>query len=325
MVILCDGCRSYIGGVVVNELLKQGHTIINYTRSKATPSKNPRYITVHGELDDMSRLITVMQENKVEAVLHLAAQSSPYVGFSVPLETAKVNFMDTMVILEAARLTGAERVVMFSSDCGAGSVGIDIPVTQDVHTKPRTVYGVTKTACEMLAGVYNYCYNMSCITLRIPHIIGEVRTPFEVFTEAMYAAVTGTKYVRDEGLDTPYAFLHLDSLTEAIIDSIMIPKEKVCKTPVYNVCDYNCTMKELLDCIKKYEPSFDYEVGPGYEHVNGIESEWIQGPWICDETTRDFGWKARYDLDSGVQAFLTAWRKAKEEDNLPEAAFISVN
>ncbi len=324
MRILCDACRSYVGKVVVKDLLAKGYTVINYTRAKVEDSGDPNFIGIHGELDDLSRLARVMKDYKVDAVVHLAAQSSPFVGHAVPYETAKVNFMDTVTILEAARLVGVNRVIMFSSDCGVGSVGVDVPVTVKVRNRPYSVYGVTKTACELLAGAYNHSYNMSCITLRIPHIIGQVRTPFEVSTEIMYAAINGKKLVKEEGIDTPYAFLHLDSLSAAIADAIEAPKDKIRKEGLYNVCDYNANMKELLEEMKKLEPSFEWEVGPGYETVNGIESEFLQGKWYCDETTEELGWKSKYTLESGFKAFWAEWLKAKKDGKLPQTGFIGL-
>lgn len=325
MVVFCDGCRSYTGKVIVKELLAKGHTVINYTRGKVENPGTECFINIHGELDDLARLARVMKDYKVDAVIHLAAQSSPFVSHAVPLETAKANFMNTVTVLEAARLAEVDRVIMFSSDCGVGSVGVDVPITTTVRNRPYTVYGVTKTACELLAGSYNYVYGMSCLTLRIPHIIGQVRTPFEISTEVMNAAIHGEAYIRPEGIDTTYAFLHLDSLADAVIAAVEVPKEKVYVDGLYNVCDYNATMKDVLEMMKKLEPSFAYDVGPGYEMINGIQSEWLQGHWYCEETTRDLGWKPKYTFESGFGTFWNEWLKAKEEGTLPEAsAFINL-
>lgn len=323
MVILCDGCRSYTGKYVVKELLAKGHTIINFTRAKVDDMGGGNYINVHGDLDDAIRLTRVMQDYKVDAVIHLAAQSSPFVSHAVPLETARVNFMQTVTICEAARLAGVNRVIMFSSDCGVGSVGVDVPVTIQTRNRPYTVYGVTKTACELLAGAYNRCYGVSFMTLRIPHIIGDVRTPFEISTMIMNAAAHGDKFVMEEGIDTPYAFLHLDSLADSIVRAVETPAEKVYEEGLYNVCDYNATCRELLEEMKKLDPAFEYEVGPGYEKVDGIESEWLQGKWYCDETERDLGWKPFYNLETGFKAFWAEWEKARDNGTLPESSFIA--
>lgn len=324
MIILCDGSNSYTGKIIVKDLIDRGHTVINYTRSKVEDPGEAPYINVHGQTDDFPRLARVMKDYKVDAYLHLAAQSSPYVSHSVPYETAKVNFMDTMTILEAARLVGVDRVVMYSSDCGVGSVGADVPITTTVRARPYTVYGVTKTACELLAGVYNEMYGMSCITLRIPHIIGQVRTPFEIGTEVMYAAIKGEAFIRAEGIDTPHSFLHLDSLSDVTVAALEAPREKIYTEGLYNAADYSTTARELLEEMKKLEPSFEYEVGPGYERVNGKISEYVQGKWYCDETTRDLGWEPKYTLETGFKVFWDEWVKAKEEGTLPSTGFMSL-
>ena len=82
------------------------------------PSENRIY--VYGELYDIPRLLDVFQTYRVDAIIHIAAQSSPTVSLEVPLQTIHTNIDGTASLLEAARLSGIRRVVLYSSDAACG-------------------------------------------------------------------------------------------------------------------------------------------------------------------------------------------------------------
>lgn len=309
MIILVDACRSFVGRTATQYLLDQGHTVIDYFRDNDTPHENPNWILVHGQINDIPRLTQVLKEYKVDAILHLAAQSSPYVGYLVPLETIEANIMDTGYLLEAARMVGIKRVIMFSSDFGAGNLGIDTPVAQDSFPNPHSVYGVTKACCEYLARAYNYSYGMSCITLRVPHVYGSVRFTPEVLTDMVAKATMGEKYERPDGMATNYGFIHVEDLANLIELALKVPEEKVSEWAVYVGATFSTNMQGLLDTVKKYVPDFKYEVGPGIEKFNGVESELKQGMWDNSATTRDLGYVPKYNLNSGVKVFVDLWNK----------------
>ena len=77
MHVLVTGGAGYIGSVVVEELLRDGHRVTIYDNlSKGHRGAiSPEAEFVHGDLLDGHRLRSVFRKQAVEAVIHLAAHS----------------------------------------------------------------------------------------------------------------------------------------------------------------------------------------------------------------------------------------------------------
>src|SRR4030095_13681566 len=75
MQVLVTGGAGYIGSVVVEELLRDGHEVIVYDNiSKGHESSvSPGALFVRGDLRDALLLSRTFAENRVDAVVHMAA------------------------------------------------------------------------------------------------------------------------------------------------------------------------------------------------------------------------------------------------------------
>ena len=120
MNIFMTGSGGYIGRGVAAKLLQEDHIVIDFCRSMRRPYASENRIYVYSELYDIPRLLDVFQTYKVDAIIHIAAQSSPSVSLEVPLQTIHTNIDGTASLLEAARLSGIRRVVLYSSDAAYG-------------------------------------------------------------------------------------------------------------------------------------------------------------------------------------------------------------
>ncbi|MCC2253393.1 NAD(P)-dependent oxidoreductase [Ruminococcus sp. CLA-AA-H200] len=294
MRILVTGSKGYIGRYAVDLLLKEGHTIIDYDRDQMPPYKNPNRIFVHGECNDATRLLNVYKEYNVEAILHLAGQSSPWVSLDSPIETINSNMVATITVLDTARLAGIKRVVVFSSDAAYGEQGDKVC---DAYSAmyPRTVYAVTKVANEMLARVYNINFGMSCVAIRCGRVFGGRRLTKDTLKDMLLAAVHGEKFVMEHGADQLMILVHVDDIADLILRALTVAPEKVSKMAVYNGMSYGAYVKDVVKMVQEFVPDFTYEVGPGREIVNGIENE-NPGKWDMTDTERDLGYKPKHSF-----------------------------
>src|SRR5215218_4642467 len=88
MRVLVTGGAGYIGSVVAEELLRDGHEVVVYDSlyKGHRASVSPDAVFVQADLADGERLTAALTDNRVEAVIHMAADS--LVGESV-VEPAK--------------------------------------------------------------------------------------------------------------------------------------------------------------------------------------------------------------------------------------------
>src|SRR5882724_9215601 len=118
MRVLVTGGAGYIGSVVTEELLKDGHSVAIYDnlsqghRAAVAPGAN----LIVGDLMDDEALRATLGEHQIEAVIHMAAHA--LVGESVenPAKYYRNNMLGGMNLLDAMRDRGVNRLV-FSGTC----------------------------------------------------------------------------------------------------------------------------------------------------------------------------------------------------------------
>lgn len=302
MNILITGGRGYLGRYIVEKLLNEGHTVINYSRDMQLAFENPKNIFVFGELYDVPRLILTIQKYNVDRIIHTAAQSHPDVSLDVPFATVEANVMGAMGIFEAARLTGVKRVVCYSSECAYGNT--TAKVMDESHPLcPTTPYGVTKATDEMMARAYNNCFKMDFIALRVGQVYGPGQVMQEYIRDAIRAAVKGEKFVLDRGRDQKFQLVHVTDAANASVKACFAEKRN--ELSVYNITSgYQPTFGDILSTLQGIIPSAEFEVGSGdlgYD-VNGIFS--------IEAAKRDLGYVPAVKLIDGLKEYVDWLKKS---------------
>src|SRR5262249_59023043 len=84
---------------------------------------DPRHIFVRGDIGDRELVERLLTEHRIEAVLHLAAESHVDRSILGPELFVRTNLLGTQVLLEACHRPGVRRLVMVSTHEGYGSRG----------------------------------------------------------------------------------------------------------------------------------------------------------------------------------------------------------
>ena len=300
MNILVTGGAGYLGRYIVARLREEGHRVINYCRDLMQPGADPEVIPALGELYDIPRLMQVIREYQVDRIIHTAGQSHPGISIMAPVQTVEANISGTMGVLEAARLTGVRRVVLFSSEAAYGEHG-DRDMTLDVPLIPRTPYGVTKAACEMMGRAYNWSFGMDCVSIRCSQVYGPRHVTQEYVRDAIKAGVKGEKYVLPHGRDHKIQLIHVRDAADVTVRACFA--EHINDMAVYNASSgYQPKFGEILEKLKEMIPGFEYEVGSG-----GVGNE-QQGLFDLTETKRDLGYEPQVSLEQGLKEYIE-WLK----------------
>nr|ALS90165.1 galE: UDP-glucose [uncultured bacterium] len=167
MNILVTGGAGYIGSVVVEQLISDGHEVTVYDNlSKGhRESITPGAEFVHAELLDSETLTTTLLRRRVEAIIHMAADS--LVGESVedPAKYYQNNVVAGLAMLEAMRKSGVKRLV-FSSTAAVYGEPAKQPIEESDPTGPTNTYGETKLAFERALDWYSRAYGFNYAALR---------------------------------------------------------------------------------------------------------------------------------------------------------------
>ena len=167
MQVLVTGGAGYIGSVVVEELLNDGHGVIVYDNlSKGHESSvSPGALFVRGDLRDAALLSQTFAENNLDAVIHMAADS--LVGESVenPAKYYENNVIAGLSLLEVMRESNVTRLV-FSSTAAVYGEPAKQPIEESDATNPGNPYGETKLTFERALAWYERAYGLGFVSLR---------------------------------------------------------------------------------------------------------------------------------------------------------------
>jgi UDP-glucose 4-epimerase len=193
--ILVTGGAGFIGSHTVEALLKSNvKTWIlddlssGSTRNLSGCKHNSRLRFVRGSIADFQKVQALVR--KVDAIVHLAAQISPFVSMTYPQTTNATNVDGTLNILRAAVKEKIQKVVFASSSSVYGDVKSRY-VNEELPTNPITPYGASKLAAEKYCGAFYRSYGIPTISLRYFNVYGERQSsnPYSgviaIFTRAL--------------------------------------------------------------------------------------------------------------------------------------------
>jgi uronate dehydrogenase len=155
--VLVTGSAGRIGRAVSAELVARGHRVRGFDR---VPSPDLRDSVV-GDVsnpDDLARALEGM-----DTAIHLAAtpDEADFLTSLLPNNVVGLYHM-----LEAARCTRLERLVLVSSgQLYRGHEG-PVPITPATPTSPRNWYALTKVLTEAAGQVYAHAHGLNVVVIR---------------------------------------------------------------------------------------------------------------------------------------------------------------
>jgi UDP-glucose 4-epimerase len=202
---LVTGGAGFIGSHLVDSLLDVDADVIVVDHLSGRHADNLNVALERGaeviranvaDVTAMKRAFTYAQP---EVVFHLAAQIDVRRSVADPSEDVHVNVGGTAAVLEAARLTGARRVVLAST---AGVYGDPEAVwtAEAAPVAPRSPYGASKAAAETYMSLYQRLHGISTLSLRMSNVYGPRQDPHgasgvvAIFAAAAHAGRSATIY-----------------------------------------------------------------------------------------------------------------------------------
>jgi GDP-4-dehydro-6-deoxy-D-mannose reductase len=108
-------------------------------------------------LEEPETIHAALETVRPEAIVHLAGLASPHICNTRPETANRVNFLGTLRLLEACKsLNTPMRVLMAGSATVYGKVDpSELPLKETIAPRPSDAYSLSKSAQELLAGIYS--------------------------------------------------------------------------------------------------------------------------------------------------------------------------
>lgn len=175
---MITGGSGFIGSHVIRRFVNHypEYRIINF--DALTYAGNPdnlldidgkvNYAFVKGDINDAEQVHTVLSENKVDGIIHLAAESHVDRSIEGPIAFVKTNVLGTAILLDAARNYWKENSIEgkfyhISTDEVYGELGDTGFFTEDTSYNPRSPYSASKAGSDHLVRAYHSTYGMPVV------------------------------------------------------------------------------------------------------------------------------------------------------------------
>jgi nucleoside-diphosphate-sugar epimerase len=314
--ILVTGAVGQIGSELTAALRdKYGAANVVAAGHRTPPSQKLRdsgpYETVN--VADKNSVAAVVNKHGIDTIYHMAAilsavgEGNPGLCWNVNMDGLR-NVLDIAVEHELTRVFVPSSIAVF----GAGIPLDNTP--NDTVLKPKTMYGVTKVAGELLAEYYVRRFNLDCRGVRYPGIISNETLPGGGTTDyavaIYYEAVKKGSYECFVRADTVLPMMYMPDAIKATLDIMEAPFEDLKHHCDFNVSAMSFSAGELADNIRKYMPQFTCTFEPDFRQA--IADSWPNS--MDDSPAREeWGWSPAYLLDAMTQDMLAALRTKHEQ------------
>lgn len=166
MSILITGGAGYIGSHTVRLFLEKNEDVIvvdNLQSGHLNAIKNVKLYNL--DIRDKNALDKVFKENKIEGVIHFAANSLVGESMEKPYEYYHNNVYGMMCLLDVMKLNSVKKIV-FSSTAATYGEPKNIPILEDDETSPTNTYGETKLSMEKMMKLFDMAYGIKYVSLR---------------------------------------------------------------------------------------------------------------------------------------------------------------
>jgi dTDP-glucose 4,6-dehydratase len=316
--VLVTGGAGFIGSNFVRYLLTVAPDVqvitldaLTYAGSlenlRGLPDES-RHTFVHGDICDGGLVERLLREQKIDTLVHFAAESHVDRSILGPAPFIQTNVVGTFTLLEAARAAwkgnfDGKRFHHVSTDEVFGSLGPeDPPFCETTPYEPRSPYSASKAASDHLARAYFHTYGLPVTITNCSNNYGPYQFPEKLIPLMILNALEGKPLpIYGDGQqirDWLYVEDHCEAIYRVLEDGR--PGE------TYNIGGGNqpCNLdivRQICALLDEFHPAgapHDRLIThvpdrPGHDRRYAMDIRKIQ---------HELGWWPRHDLASGLRA-----------------------
>jgi dTDP-glucose 4,6-dehydratase len=331
--LLVTGGAGFIGSALCRHLVGTGrYRVVNLDKltyagnlaSLAEVEEDPNYRFVEGDIADGELVLSLLQDERAEAIVHLAAESHVDRSIDGPSDFIDTNIVGTFRLVEAAlrywqglegKAKDAFRFHHVSTDEVFGDLPFDSGVfTEDTPYNPSSPYSASKAASDHLVRAWGHTYGLPVVVSNCSNNYGPYHFPEKliplVILNALHerplpvygkgANVRDWLYVDDHA-----RALELIATRGAPGETYLIGgrAEKTNLEVVEAICDL-LDERRPRDLGARYRDLITFVADrPGHDRRYAIDPS---------KTEKELGWEARESFESGLAKTIDWYLKRED-------------
>ncbi len=305
MNVLITGGAGFIGSNLVRLVLAErpDWSVVNLDKltyagnpeNLAEVAGSPRYRFVRGDICNGELVVDLLRTERVDAMLHLAAESHVDRSILAPSVFIDTNVRGTQVLLEAARQCGIGRFLHVSTDEVYGTLGPTGAFSEETPLAPSSPYSASKASSDLLALAYAHTFALPVVVTRCSNNYGPYQFP-EKLIPLMIANAMGDRPlpVYGDGLNVR-DWIHVEDHCRGLLAAL----EHGLAGQVYNLGASSERrnieiVKQVLRLLGKPESLIQYvKDRPGHDRRYAIDST---------KARTKLGWAPRHAFEEALGA-----------------------
>jgi len=171
--ILVTGAAGYIGSILTEKLIDSGYQVValdNLSRGhRSAVHKDATFI--EADVGNQSAINKIFQKYKIDAVMHLAADTEVERSFADPYQFFFNNVASPLNLLDCMLKNNVDTFI-FSSSAAVYGEPAEIPVSEATPTYPINPYGESKLIFEKILHWFSSTKSLNAIALRYFNVAG---------------------------------------------------------------------------------------------------------------------------------------------------------